>query len=323
MKVALSTPSILPISVIVPTLNRGEYLIQTIKDLLNQHPPTQEIIVVDQTELHDYELEVRNKIDTLAASGEIIYEQIERCNANVARNHGLRVASGEIVVFVDDDIRAPEDLCLAHYRNYQPPHSVDAVGGMMLGIGKEPTYELYPQYDWPHVGFMFRPLSYGKRLDSFDMPTCNMSVRRRCALAIGGFDERMERCQDTDFSWRLHQAGVKAVYDPDAWVRHLVAPEGAARHITAKVNRFVRGKRDRWREYFYFVMKNFGLRRGWRMIWYWVRKLIVNRSLLLRPHYFVQAVHEFVQGYCLARKRLDKGPIYMDPASSDAMASSN
>ncbi len=307
-------------SIIVPTLRRKKYLLQTVKDLTEQSPPAKEIIIVDQTDYGKYEDDLKKRVD---GKDGVIYENIKKKNANVARNHGLRIASGEIIMFVDDDIRAPEDLCLSHYRNYQSPSSVDAVGGMMLGIGEEPTDDLHPEYEWPHVGFMFRPLNYGRQLNSFDMPTCNMSVRREWALAVGGFDERMERCQDTDFSWRLHKAGADAIYNPEAWVRHLVAPEGAARHITAKVNRLVRGKRERWREYFYFVMKNFGLSRGWRMIWYWIRKLIVNRTLLMRPHYFLQAVYELFQGYRLACKRLEKGPIYMDTLVSDVTAPPN
>lgn len=316
-------PDVLPISVIIPTLNRGDFLVQTIEDLLGQEPPPKELVVVDQTDQDDYDSEVRRQLDAWAATGAIVHECIDRRGASVARNHGLRVAQSEIVMFVDDDIRAPTDLCLAHYRNYRPPYNLDAVGGMMLGIGQEPTYELRPEYDWPHVGFMFRPLNYAKRLDCFDLPTCNMSVRREHALAIRGFDERMKRREDTDFSWRLHQHGTKAVYDPKARVRHLVAPEGAVRHITDFVNRYVRGKRERWREHFYLVLKNYGLQRGWRVIWYWVNKLILNRSLLLRPHYLALSIYEFIQGYRLARERLERGPKYMDPVEEPNHPSSS
>lgn len=295
----------LPISVIVPTLNRGHYLLGTLRDLVHQNPPPLEIIVVDQTPR--YSLAIETTLRELIDRHGIIYERISRRGASVARNHGITLARGEILLFVDDDIEAPATLCAVHYSHYRLASAYDGVAGAMFSPKQPATMELPKEYFWPHVGWMFAPLDYGLPLDTFGLPTCNMSIRRSIALAIGGFDENLTRLEDSDFSWRAHAAGARVTYAPTAWVIHLLAPTGAARWVSKPINDYVISRRDAWYAWFYLFLSSIGLIKGWRFFGYWFRRHITRKVLLRRPHYMLLAVTEVLIGYLAARQRLAKG----------------
>ncbi len=302
---AKQTAEPLPVSVIVPTLNRGDYLLGTLRDLVRQNPPPREIIVVDQTP--HYALAIETALRELVDQHGIIYERINRRGASVARNHGIALAQGEILLFVDDDIEAPETLCAVHYSHYGGSSAYDGVAGPMLSPTQAPTMELPKEYFWPHVGWMFAPLDYGLALDNFILPTCNMSIRRSIALAIGGFDENLTRLEDSDFSWRAHAAGARVTYAPAAWVIHLLAPTGAARWVFKPINDYVISRRDAWYEWFYLLLASGGLLKGWRFFGYWFRRHITRKVLLQRPHYLLLALTEVLIGYLAARQRLASG----------------
>lgn len=299
----------LPISVIVPTLNRGDCLIQTLKDLLCQNPPPLEIIVVDQTA--EYLPEIKEEIIRLITQGNIIYERINKRGASVARNHGILRAKGDILLFLDDDIRAHENLCFNHFLNYLYPHNYDGVAGCAPLPNQELVEVLPPEYDLSVVGWMFRPMAYSKRLETFDLPTCNASIKRNIALSVGGFDENMKRIEDTDFSWRVHLHGAKVIYDPEAKITHLLEGTGAAKDLVKPLNEFVLSKREIWTEYFYLVLKNFGIWQGFPILQYWIRRHIIRKVLLLRPYYLYIALRELWYGYFIAKQRLRNGGQYI------------
>jgi hypothetical protein len=107
------------VSVVIPTYNRGDALAPTLDALvasdLNQVGEI-EIIVVDDGS----PVPARSVVDSRIVSQAISLRCIRQTNAGpaAARNTGFRVARGEIVLFVDDDILLPpnavRDHCHAH-----------------------------------------------------------------------------------------------------------------------------------------------------------------------------------------------------------------
>ena len=300
----------LPISVVVPTLDRGSFLVRTIKDLLLQKPAPLEIIVVDQTSQHEPEIE--SAIKSWVREDKIVYIKSKKKGASHARNVAIKAAKAKILLFVDDDIRAPKNLCLSHYVNYCPPHSYDGVAGCSPLPDETLVDDLPSEYFLKHVGWVFRPMNYSQRIETCDLPTCNMSVKRNIAIAINGFDERMIRLEDTDFSYRFKEYGAKAVYDPEARLTHLLAPTGAVRDILEPINQLVLSKKERWVEYFYLVLKNFGIVYGWPILWPYFRNNIFRKVLLFNPYYLYVALSEMIQGYFMAVQRMNALPKYID-----------
>ena len=96
------------ISVTIPTLNREEPLCNTLRYFLETETyPSFEVIVVDQSDGH---LEATRDF-LVRTADKFCYVSTDYKGLPKARNHGTRLARGEIVVFVDDDVE-PWISCL-------------------------------------------------------------------------------------------------------------------------------------------------------------------------------------------------------------------
>lgn len=89
------------ISFIIPTLNRPKVIIKLLKDFDLQISRNFEIIVIDQSDkfsLKNFNKFLSNKINLK------IFKTSYK-NASAARNLGIKKSKGEIIFFLDDDIR--------------------------------------------------------------------------------------------------------------------------------------------------------------------------------------------------------------------------
>lgn len=78
---------------------------------------------------------------------------------------------------------------------------------------------------------------------------CNMSFSRKVFDLIGGFDEKLPAPylrEDTDFFFRMRQAGLKTYFSADAWLRHLKVPSGGTSELKMSIAK-VKNGRDPWR----------------------------------------------------------------------------
>ena len=94
------------VSVIIPTYNRHDILPDTVKHLLDQDYPNYEIIVIDQTK--DVPNNIKKFFKEVSNKG-VRYIHIDRPGLPNARNIGIKIATGEIILFVDDDIILGKD----------------------------------------------------------------------------------------------------------------------------------------------------------------------------------------------------------------------
>ncbi|WP_111560048.1 glycosyltransferase family 2 protein [Paracoccus sediminilitoris] len=150
-----------------------------------------------------------------------------------ARNAGVLAARGDVVVFVDDDVR-PEPGWIEPLLGAFAP-GVDVVCGLVLPETLAAEAQIAFQYDLGFGGMGQVPLLYDRVfLDRspasppvWDIGAgANMAVRRRRVLELGGFDERIGPgaaggCGDDSEYWsRVLHAGGAIVYEPLSVVRH-------------------------------------------------------------------------------------------------------
>src|SRR4051812_39304412 len=92
------------VSVIIPTYNRRELVCRAIDSVLAQSRPVAEIVVVDDGSTD-------GTIDALDARYGAKLRCVSQANAGVAaaRNHGLRLAQGRFIAFLDSDDEWEED----------------------------------------------------------------------------------------------------------------------------------------------------------------------------------------------------------------------
>jgi glycosyltransferase involved in cell wall biosynthesis len=89
------------ISVVIPTLNRPAMLEAAVQSILAQTYPAEEIIIVDDGS----EDTIRGKVKAVERLNSLIsvHHLLENAGVSAARNFGLEKASGDFVLFLDDD----------------------------------------------------------------------------------------------------------------------------------------------------------------------------------------------------------------------------
>lgn len=93
------------ISVIIPTLNRPEDLDRCLASIMTQTMLPSEVIVVDQSD----DERTRDLVENYRQKSgqglpDFVYAHLEQKSSARARNHGIKLAAGDFVGFIDDDI---------------------------------------------------------------------------------------------------------------------------------------------------------------------------------------------------------------------------
>ncbi|MBV9790510.1 MAG: glycosyltransferase family 2 protein [Chloroflexi bacterium] len=151
-----------------------------------------------------------------------------------ARNSGVAMAQGALIVFLDDDAAAAPDWLERLSACYADP-SVVGVGGAILPAWRERQPGWFPaEFAWV-VGCTYRGMPTD-RAAVRNLIGCNMSFRRGVFDRIGGF--RIGRVgvlsigqenDDTEFCIRLGTAQPEGqlIYEPSASVAHNVPSQRA------------------------------------------------------------------------------------------------
>jgi len=204
------------------TMARVASLSRCVQSLRAQSTPVDEIIVVVDHNPALFSLLERSCADV------VIVENRDARGLSGARNTGVKVASGSIVAFVDDDAYVQDDWAKWLLAAYERP-TVVAVGGAVV-----PEFEagrpawFVPEFDWV-VGCTY----VGHRVDPGPVRNiigANMSFRSSTLAEVGGFRIDLGRselfgggCEETELCIRATRTGPATTwYEPRAVARHLV-----------------------------------------------------------------------------------------------------
>ena len=96
--------NILPISVLIPTMNRPESLERTLKKYMSAKFVPAQIVVVDQSVKKDVADKNKKLLESIANEISFQYVYKKEPSLTKARNNALKEASNEIIICSDDDI---------------------------------------------------------------------------------------------------------------------------------------------------------------------------------------------------------------------------
>lgn len=181
------------VSVIIPTYNRAPYIAETIESVLNQTYTDYEIIVIDDGSTDNTREAVGPYTD------QIQYVVQENSGSSGARNHGLRLAQGQYIAFLDsDDVWLPDKL--EKQITYMEAHPE---AGLVYGPYQPVDSNLQPfgtPSATPHHGD-----AYEDMLGGCVIATSNVLMRREATVQVGEFDPYLEMMQDIDYWIRTAQ----------------------------------------------------------------------------------------------------------------------
>lgn len=200
------------VSVITATYNMGAYLGDTVESLLAQTHPAMEVVVVDDGSTDD---ETPAVLARYADDPRVRIVRQENAGQTVAKNRGLREATGEFVGFCDaDDLWRPEKVA-RQLPLFDDEGRVGVVYGNFQFIDGEgaPIDTVRPR---THSGRITGPLL----ADNFvHFPTT--LVRRSVIDEFDGFDESLSMAIDYDLWLRISTA-YEFVYVPEILVDYRI-----------------------------------------------------------------------------------------------------
>ncbi len=192
-----------------------------VTSLKNAPPVDVEIVIVNNAST-DNTVEVINAWSTFSDFPVTLITE-SRQGIGPARNCGLRSASGEFFICIDDDCRLDKDhisRALAYFKSDEEP--VMRYGSVHLG---DPA-------DWPmtiHTSPDKKQWQIGRKECGYpsmgNMIGCNFTMPREIFERVGFYDETFGSStipggEDADYGFRVFWAGFRMEFAPDMMVRH-------------------------------------------------------------------------------------------------------
>jgi glycosyltransferase involved in cell wall biosynthesis/predicted O-methyltransferase YrrM len=208
------------VSIVICTYNRGDLLDRALDYLQHQYDPRFEVIVVDGPSSD-------NTADVIQKwHHRIKFAKNPERNLSISRNIGIRLASGEIVAFIDDDAIPFNDwvgILLSEYNSV--PRLVAGVGGVTYKAGSLEFQADDIMIDSYGRGDLNPSREETLRSDRFrTFLGTNCSFRREVLLEIGGFDEEYDYFLDeSDVCLRILGRGYKLLHSRLLFLRHELA----------------------------------------------------------------------------------------------------
>ena len=201
------------ISFIVPVKNDASRLETCLRSILRNAGTAEhhEIIVVDNGSTD-------GSADVARRLGAQVLGISDRVRVSELRNRAARVATGDVLAFIDADNEIVSGWTRAAIESLRLER-VGAVGALYLA----PLDGTWVQRAYGYL----RGRASGQH-DTHWLGSGNLAVWRKAFDAVGGFDTTLEACEDVDFCQRLRATGLRLVSDARLKSIHHGDPETLA-----------------------------------------------------------------------------------------------
>jgi glycosyltransferase involved in cell wall biosynthesis len=204
-----------PISVVIPTYNNRAILAKCLAQLARQTHPLDQmevVVIVDGS-----------KDDTVAFLAEyknvapfpFVYEYQENAGPGPARNRGIRKATHDVVLIINDDFLMEPQTVAAH-ASWHAAHPAREYA--LLGFVEEPAGNGV-DFNMSRLDKAFNSVRHKTQLDWHNFWTTNISVKRSFLVESGEwFSNRFPHPvhEDIEMGYRLGKRGLKLFMEPSA-----------------------------------------------------------------------------------------------------------
>ena len=299
------------VSVIIPSYRRRSHLLKVLDQLVPQTCQPHEVFVVDASPL----IEQLTNAQVAGYPHWLNYlRYVGRGNASRQRNEALKRCSGEIVLFLDDDVVFGPELIEKYIAAFQET-GAEAINGMVLVPGEEPS----------QAPKLLRPISiqnsggpnyqaYNGIIETHVICSANLAVTRLALMEVGGFDEQLHGTRDdVDLAIRMVNKSLRVVHHNGPQLLHLMARGNGSRSPEM-------GREWATANLFYFQFTHYWPRRRalllWRTVWDYCRP---SRHWLT-PYVIAKRYVGVFRAYREAIRRVNEGPLLCTPSQEHESA---
>lgn len=227
----------LRLSVIIPTYNRKESLLRTLRALERQtFPPSAFEVLVISDGATDGTAEVLRDLKMPYA---LRFVEQKNAGPSRARNNGAQLAQAPLLVFVDDDIEPVENFLEEHAKAHAKTPNL-----VLIGPQTGPFGEPMPAWiEWEHRMLQKQYVHFKSgdwEIGPNNLYSGNFSLAREALLEVGGFNEQFTRQEDVELGFRLERRGMGFAFSAEADGIHRSSRAFASWHKTP----FEYGRRD-------------------------------------------------------------------------------
>lgn len=209
------------ISIIIPTYNRANDVVENIESILESTYKNLEILVVDNASTDNTVKIIKKRFPSVK-----VIQNKENLEAAGGRNTGIKNAdkNSKYLLFLDSDfVVAPEAI----FELYKAIAARDEYGAATAKILYFENQKMV-QIAGSSVG-LYTGLNYSNHgLDNlkFDIPADSFAggalfIKKEVAKKVGRFDEVYPRpYEDADYSVRIFKSGYKILYVPTSRIYH-------------------------------------------------------------------------------------------------------
>lgn len=197
------------VSAIICTRNRGASVLESVQALLNSTFTSFELILIDQST----DEATAHAIRPLLADQRLRYIRSNQTGLSRARNEGLQIARGELVVMTDDDCEAPTNWVEKLVAIFEQHPDVVLIYGDVDVAPHDPTQGFITYRNIPKDYLVRNVREWISAGGAAVGIGAAMAMRRKHILSIGGFDPLLgagmptKAGEDTDIGLRVLRRG--------------------------------------------------------------------------------------------------------------------
>lgn len=210
------------LSIIICTYNREKYIAETINSVL--HATNQnfhsEILIIDNNSTDN----TRTLLEHYTGNSQIKIFSEENQGLSYARNRGMKEASGDILVFLDDDIHMPDNYFKILNTLFENRDN-HIIGGKVL-----PYNETIPKWLPSSYYFLASIFDLGdQELKVRKLMGANFAMRKEVAAKVGNYNTDLGRKgnllmagEEVDYLNRASLIGYTIKYIPGLLIYHKI-----------------------------------------------------------------------------------------------------